>query len=122
MPNNSLFRGKVVIDGTKHSPNVPRLRRIVNFLISLSTSTDAISIMKYHIMSSSERKSSMTCGPWKLLRLVLRIVFFSVVAWFILALLWAFLPAPLRDSDPDNGSIYATSRLRAGNTLTRVYE
>jgi len=64
----------------------------------------------------------MTCGPWKLLRLVLRIVFFSVVAWFILALLWAFLPAPLRDSDPDNGSIYATSRLRAGNTLTRVYE
>ncbi|PMD32405.1 hypothetical protein L207DRAFT_440479 [Hyaloscypha variabilis F] len=73
-------------------------------------------------MSSSERKSSINCRPWKLLRLALRIVFFSLLTWFILALLWAFLPAPLRDNDPDNGSIYATARLRAGKTLTRVYD
>ncbi|KAE9372817.1 hypothetical protein N431DRAFT_505124 [Stipitochalara longipes BDJ] len=73
-------------------------------------------------MSSSERKFSMACGPWKLFRFVLRVVFFSVLAWVILALLWAFLPAPLRDDDPDNGSTYATSRLRAGKTLTRVYD
>jgi hypothetical protein len=64
----------------------------------------------------------MACGPWKLLRIVLRIVLSAVLAWFVLALLWAFLPSPLRDNDPDNGSLYATSRLRAGKTLTRVYE
>jgi hypothetical protein len=64
----------------------------------------------------------MSCGPWKLFRFVLRSVFFGVLAWVILALLWAFLPSPLRDHDPDSGSLYATSQLRAGRTLTRVYE
>ena len=63
----------------------------------------------------------MSCGPWKLLRFVLRVAFFGVLAWFILALLWAFLPSPPRDHDPDNGSLYATSQLRAGKILTRVY-
>jgi hypothetical protein len=73
-------------------------------------------------MSSSESKSSMAFGPRKFLRLVLRVVFSAVLAWFVLALFWAFLPSPLRDPDPDNSSLYATSRLRAGRVLTRVYE
>jgi hypothetical protein len=64
----------------------------------------------------------MAYGPWKLFRFVLRVILSAVLAWFVLALLWAFIPSPLRDHDPDNGSIHATSRLRAGKTLTRVYE
>ena len=64
----------------------------------------------------------MSCGPWQLFRFVLRVVFFGVLAWFILALLWAFLPSPLKDYEPDNGNLYATSQLRAGKSLTRVYE
>lgn len=64
----------------------------------------------------------MAYRPWKLFRFVLRVILSAVLAWFVLALLWAFIPSPLRDHDPDNGSIHATSRLRAGKTLTRVYE
>jgi hypothetical protein len=64
----------------------------------------------------------MSCGPWKLFRFVLRVALLGLLAWVILALLWAFLPSPLSDHDPDNGSLYATSQLRAGKTVTRVYE
>ncbi|PMD15072.1 hypothetical protein NA56DRAFT_650465 [Hyaloscypha hepaticicola] len=63
----------------------------------------------------------MSCGPWKLFRFILRVTFFGVLAWFILALLWAFLPSPPSDHNPDNGSLYPTSQLRAGKALTRVY-
>jgi len=55
--------------------------------------------------------------PWKIVRIIL----WSFFTWFILALLWAFLPFPSSDHDGDNGNGYATSVLRAGQTLTRVY-
>jgi hypothetical protein len=64
----------------------------------------------------------MAYGPWKLLRSILRVVLFTVLVWFVLALLWAFLPSPSLDGDPANGRHHATSQLRAGKTLTRVYE
>jgi hypothetical protein len=73
-------------------------------------------------MSSSDSRSSTACGPSKLLRFVLRVVLFGALVWFILALLWAFLPAPTTEHDGDNGSNYATAQLRVGKTLTRVYK
>jgi uncharacterized BrkB/YihY/UPF0761 family membrane protein len=81
-----------------------------------------LNLNNFSVMSSPERKSKMACGPWKVLRFVLRLLFSALLLWFVLALLWAFLPSPLRDHDPDNGGLYTTSRLRAGKTLTRVYE
>jgi hypothetical protein len=62
--------------------------------------------------------STMMIRPWKIVRIVL----WGVFAWFVLALLWAFLPSPPSEHDGDNGTDYATSVLRAGKTLTRVYE
>lgn len=62
------------------------------------------------------------CGPWKLLRIVFRVILFGALTWFLLALLWAFLPSPIPEHDGDSGTDYPTSVLRSGKTLTRVYE
>jgi hypothetical protein len=62
------------------------------------------------------------CGPWKLLRIALKTIFFGALAWFLLALLWAFLPSPIPELNGDNAINYPTSVLRSGKTLTRVYE
>lgn len=61
--------------------------------------------------------SSTMIRPWKIIRIVL----WSFFAWFFLALLWAFLPFPSFEREGDNGNDYATSVLRAGQTLNRVY-
>ncbi|RDL36835.1 uncharacterized protein BP5553_06187 [Venustampulla echinocandica] len=64
----------------------------------------------------------MSAGPWKLLRFVVRIVLRAILLWFLLALLWAFLPSPSREPDGNNDSDYSTAVLRAGKVLTRVYD
>jgi hypothetical protein len=56
-------------------------------------------------------------GPWKLLRIILRLVLAIFGAWLLLGLLWAFLPFP----SGDNGIDYATKVLVGGKTLRRVY-
>jgi hypothetical protein len=61
-------------------------------------------------------------GPWRLFRVVFRIVVFSTLTWVLLALLWAFLPSPTAEHEGDNGTDYPTAVLRAGKSLTRVYE
>jgi hypothetical protein len=118
VPNNSFFRGILPHYAQPHhfvfSPQ--------HELLQISFENSWRDLNNFSIMSSSESKSSMACRPWKLFHFALRVSLSAVLAWFVLALLWAFLPSPLRDDDPDNGSIYATSRLRAGKTLTRVYE
>jgi hypothetical protein len=121
VPKNSFSRG-LFSNRRHHCPSAqPGL--IVNFLHSLSQNIGQHNFNSSAIiMPSPENKSSISCGPWKLFRFVLRVAFFGVLAWVILALLWAFLPSPLRDHNPDNGSLYPTSQLRAGKTLTRVYE
>jgi len=125
VPKNSFSRG-LFSNRRQHAhlhSTAPHLRLIINFLHSFSQNIGQHnSNSRAIIMSSPESKSSISCGPWKLFRFVLRVAFFGVIAWIILALLWAFLPSPLRDPNPDNGSLYATSQLRAGKTLTRVYE
>ena len=62
--------------------------------------------------------SSAVIRTWKLIRIAL----WGAFAWFTLALLWAFIPSPTSEHDGDNGTDYATSVLRTGRTLTRVYE
>jgi hypothetical protein len=74
------------------------------------------------MVSESENRSSTMLGPWKLFRIILRIILSGILACIVLALLWAFLPSPSTERDSDNGADYATSVLRAGNVLTRVYE
>lgn len=60
-------------------------------------------------------------GPWKLLRFFLRIILWSVLGWLILVVLWIGLPFPVHEHEGDNGADYATSVLRGGKWLTRVY-
>jgi len=60
-------------------------------------------------------------GPWKLIRLVLRVVVWGVAGWLVLAALWAGLPSPSSEHDGDNGIDYPTSVLSSGKVLTRVY-
>ncbi|CZR68968.1 uncharacterized protein PAC_18869 [Phialocephala subalpina] len=65
-------------------------------------------------MQASETRS---IGPWRALRIALRIVLFSALAWLVLALLWAFLPSPAMIKTDG----HVASILRAGKSLTRVY-
>lgn len=58
-------------------------------------------------------------APTMLVRTLLRIITYSVLSWFLLAILWLALPSPSRN---DDGSNYATAILTSGKTLTRVYE
>ncbi|KAG0649764.1 hypothetical protein D0Z07_3880 [Hyphodiscus hymeniophilus] len=71
---------------------------------------------------ASERGSSAMYGPWRLFRVVFKIILFGTLAWFLLALLWAFLPSFVPEHDGDNGTDYATSVLRSRKTLTRIYD
>ena len=60
-------------------------------------------------------------SPWRLLRIALRTILSGTLIWLVLALLWAFLPTPIPEHDGD-GAQYATSVMRTGKTLTRVYK
>lgn len=57
-----------------------------------------------------------------MVRIALRVILWTVLSWFLLLLLWLFLPYPSVEHDGDNGVDYASRVLRAGKTLTRVYE
>ncbi|KAL7923939.1 hypothetical protein ACQKWADRAFT_288320 [Trichoderma austrokoningii] len=56
-------------------------------------------------------------GPWKLFRIIWRLLLAIFGTWLALGLLWAFLPFP----SGDNGADYATKVLLDGKTLRRVY-
>jgi hypothetical protein len=114
-----------MLNANVHSPPVPAsspllLPQHLNFI--LFSKADQYNVNSSNNMASSNSRSSTACGPWKLLRFVFRVVLFGALVWFILALLWAFLPTPTTEHDGDNGSNYATAQLRAGKTLTRVYK
>jgi hypothetical protein len=50
---------------------------------------------------------------------LLRIISNAVIVWLVLAIIWMTLPSPLVKNGPD---IYVTKRLKAGQSLIRVYE
>ena len=61
-------------------------------------------------------------GPWKLVHSALRVILWTALSWFLLLLLWLFLPYPSVEHANNNGVDYASRILRAGKTLTRVYQ
>lgn len=76
--------------------------------------------------SSSWPITTIMMGPGKkLVRIALRFILWTVLSWFLLLFLWCFLPSPLVEQEGDNGfdsTAYVSRILRAGKTLTRVYE
>jgi hypothetical protein len=71
----------------------------------------------YFNRSTMNNTPARMIRPWKLLRIIL----FSVLSWFLLALLWAYIPSPSPELNNSNGTSYPTSVLLSGRTLTRVY-
>ncbi|KAH8807788.1 hypothetical protein F5884DRAFT_790065 [Xylogone sp. PMI_703] len=65
-----------------------------------------------------DTRPSSPIGPRKAFRIILRVVLWTAVSWFLLALLWAFLPFPGAECD----DACAKSVLGGGWKLTRVYK
>jgi hypothetical protein len=53
-------------------------------------------------------------------RSVIRILTYIAVSWLFLIVLWVALPCPTHEFEDPNR--YSTTVLKAGKTLTRVYE